>query len=143
MLQVRKVKFPLILVLIVFFSSGVFAQGTGIPVDIPGTGINFFLYRYEGAKPYEKVNAIWDNLSTVFSQWVETGQDPLALSTKDVQTKSNSSGTVSIYLKEQFIVEVDHYHAKINKATPAQLAQKWADNLKKGVEEFVVVNQPK
>ena len=140
----RKVKFLLIVVLVVMLSSGVFAQVQGIPVDIPGTGVNFFLYRYEGnAAPHDKVNTIWANLSNAFAQWVDAGQKPQALSGKDVQIKTNSSGSVSIYVKEQFIVEVDQYHAKVNKATPAQLAEKWAANLRKGVDTFVTINEAK
>lgn len=139
----RKVKFLLIVVLIATLSGGAFAQTKGIPVDIPGTGLNFFLYRYEEVAPHDKVNAIWANLSNAFAQWVDAGQDPLALSGKDVQIKTNSSGSVSIYIKEQFIVEVDQYHAKINKATTPQLAEKWADNLRKGVDKFVSINEPK
>lgn len=140
----RKVKFLLIVVLVMVLSSGVFAQVQGIPVDIPGTGVNFFLYRYEGSSaPHGKVNEIWANLSNAFTQWVDGGQSPQALAGKDVQIKTNSSGSVNIYVKDQFIVEVDQYHAKINKATPAQLAEKWAANLRKGIDEFVAINAPK
>lgn len=120
-----------------------FAQTQGLPVDIPGTGLNFFLYRYEGADvPYDKVNAIWANLSAAFGQWVEEGQVPGALTADDVRILTDESGTVEIYLKKQFIVEVDEYHARINQATPLQLAEKWAENLRRGVEKFVSINVP-
>ena len=140
----RKVIFAVALSLIVLFSSGVWAQGVGIPVDIPGTVVNFFLYRYEGdQKPYNQVNAIWANLSAAFDQWVVSTQDPADLSGKDVHIVVNASGSVSVFLKDHFIVEVDQYHAKINRATPQQLAEKWAANLREGVEKFVSINQPK
>ena len=48
-----------------------------------------------------------------------------------------------IYLKGQLIVVVDEFHAKANFATRLQLAEKWAANLKKGVEVFVELNQPR
>lgn len=140
----RKVKFLLIVALVVLLSNGALAQVKGVPVDIPGTGVNFFLYRYEGVEaPYNEINQIWANLSSIFSRWVEEGQKPGTLTGEDVLVKVNGSGSVTIYIKDQFIVEVDEYHAKINKATPAQLGEKWAANLKLGVEKFVAINQPK
>ncbi|NMB01232.1 MAG: hypothetical protein GX971_06910 [Firmicutes bacterium] len=140
-MQVRKLNFFLVVTLVTMLSGTVLAQG--IPVDIPGTGVNFFLYRYEGQNPHEKINDIWANLTKVFSDWVEAGQKPGALSGKDVQIKTNSSGSVSLYVKDQFILEVDQYHAQANKATPAQLAEKWAANLRAGVDAFVTINELK
>lgn len=140
----RKLTFLLVVVLVAVLSGPIMAQTKGFPVDIPGTGVNFFLYRYEGNNvPYDKINAIWANLSKVFADWVEAGQDPAQLSGKDVQIKTNAAGAVGLYVKDQFIVEVDQFHAAANKATPAQLAEKWAANLRLGVETFVAVNQPK
>ena len=133
-MQVRKVNFLLVVALVVVFSGAVLAQS--VPVDIPGTGMNFFLYRYEGQTvPYEKIDTIWDNLSQVFQAWVDGGQDPDALSGQDVQVKG-----ADIYVKNQFIVTADQYHADANRATPSQLAEKWAANLRKGVDAFVAIN---
>lgn len=144
-MQVRKLNFFLVVVLIAMLSGGtVLAQGQGVPVDIPGTGVNFFLYRYEGQdEPYDKINEIWANLSIVFSEWEKDGQKPGALSAEDVQIKANASGSVSLYVKDQFILEVDEYHARANKATPAQLAEKWAANLREGIDAFVTINELK
>lgn len=139
-MQVRKSNFLLVVLIAVAVLSGtVLAQGKGIPVDIPGTGVNFFLYRYEGSVPHAKIETIWENLSKVFAEWSAAGQNPQALSGKDVTIKT-VAGSVNLYVKDHFILEVDQYHAKANKATPAQLAEKWADNLRKGVDEFVAVN---
>lgn len=80
-------------------------------------------------------------MSAVFAAWVEAGQDPAALTAKDVQIRTED-GTVSLYVKDQFIVEVDAYHAALNKATKAQLAEKWAANLRRGIEAFVAINEP-
>lgn len=133
-MQVRKLNFLLVVALVALLSSTVFAQG--VPVDIPGTGVNFFLYRYEGqAVPHDKINAIWENISKAFQAWVDGGQQPGALSGKDVQVKGND-----LYVKDQFILTVDQYHADANRATRAQLAEKWAANLRKGVEAFVAIN---
>lgn len=141
-MQVRKINFLLVVVLLMVFSTNVLAQSKSIPVDIPGTGVHFFMYRYEGTTPpYDQISKIWANLSSVFSAWVEAGQDPSALSAKDVQIKTDASGAVSLYVKDTFIVEVDEYHASLNKATKAQLAEKWAANLKRGVEAFVAINE--
>lgn len=126
--------------MVALLSSGALAQVKGIPVDIPGTGVNFFLYRYEGPAPYDKINAIWDNLSEVFAAWVDAGQRTDDLSSKDVHIIIDPNGEVAIYIKDQLIVVVDEYHATINKATPAQLAEKWAVNLRLGVDEFVANN---
>ncbi len=144
-MQVRKTSLVLAAALVLLTTGMAWAQeGQGIPVDIPGTGVNFFLYRFEGdQKPYEEVNQIWANLSAAFAQWVEAGQKPADLSKEDVHVKVNPTGSVSIYIKEQFIVEVDDYHAKINRATPRQLAEMWAENLKAGVEKFVSINELK
>lgn len=129
----------MVLAVVLLFSS--FASAQGIPVDIPGTGVNFFLYRYEGPIiPYQEINAIWANLSSAFSQWVNEGQDPRALTGDNVQVLIDETGKVEIYIKNQFIVKVDEYHAKLNKATPVQLAEKWAENLRLGVEKFVAIN---
>ncbi|HAI52623.1 MAG: hypothetical protein WBI99_06255 [Limnochordia bacterium] len=138
----RKINLLLVVLLVAVLSTTVLAQPKGILVDIPGTGVHFFTYRYEGdAPPYDKVNAIWANLSAVFAAWVEAGQDPAALTAKDVQIRTED-GTVSLYVKDQFIVEVDAYHAALNKATKAQLAEKWAANLRRGIEAFVAINEP-
>lgn len=142
----RRIFFMVALVLVAAVSCGVGAQelGSGIPVDIPGTGVNFFLYRFTGEeKPFHEVNAIWANLSKAFEQWVLAGQNPKDLTGEDVQVVVNPTGSVSLYLKDQFIVEVDEYHAKINRATPKQLAEKWAANLREGVERFVSINELK
>lgn len=130
----RKFNFLLVVALVAMLSGTVLAQG--IPVDIPGTGVNFFLYRFEGqVAPYEKINAIWENLSKAFQAWVDGGQQPGTLSGKDVQVKGHE-----LYVKDQFILAVDQYHANANKATQAQLAEKWAANLRKGVDAFVATN---
>lgn len=135
----RKLNFLVVVVLVAMLSGTVLAQGQGVPVDIPGTGVNFFLYRYEGQTvPHDKINLIWENLNRVFLEWVDGGQDPLALSGQDVQAKG-----ADIYVKDHFILTVDQYHANANKATPAQLAQKWAANLSEGVDAFVTINKLK
>lgn len=133
-MQVRKVNFLLVVALVALLSGAALAQG--IPVDIPGTGVNFFLYRYEGqVAPHDKINAIWENLTKAFQAWSDGGQQQGALSGKDVQVKGHE-----IYVKDQFILAVDQYHANANKATKAQLAEKWAANLRKGVDAFVTTN---
>jgi hypothetical protein len=133
-MQVRKLNFLLVIVLVALLSGTVLAQG--VPVDIPGTGVNFFLYRFEGqVAPHDKVNTIWENLTIAFQAWADGGQKPGDLSGKDVQVKGND-----IYVKDQFILTVDQYHADANKATRAQLAEKWAANLRKGVDAFVNTN---
>lgn len=144
-MQVQKTCLVLVAALILTITGIAWAQeGQGIPVDVPGTGVNFFLYRFEGEQtPYNEINQIWANLSTAFVQWVKAGQKPEDLSKKDVHVKVNPSGSVSIYIKDQFIVEIDEYHAKINRATPRQLAEVWAENLKAGVEQFVSTNELK
>lgn len=140
----RKINFLFVVLLVALLSGPVLAQSKGIPVDIPGTGIHFFTYRYEGTTPpYDQVNAIWSNLTKVFTEWVEAGQDPAKLTAKDVEIKTDAAGNVSLYVKGQFIVEVDAYHASFNKATKAQLAEKWAANLRRGVERFVAINLPR
>ncbi|NLJ73621.1 MAG: hypothetical protein GX331_01370 [Firmicutes bacterium] len=141
-MQRRKFSLLTALILVFLVSGGVFAQAKGFPVDIPGTGVNFFLYRYEGEKvPYAEINAIWANLSSAFLHWVEAGQNPQDLSEKDVAVRTTADGQVGIFLKDQLIVIVDDYHAKINRATPKQLGEMWAANLKKGVERFVMINE--
>lgn len=135
-MQVRKVNFLLVVALVVILSGTVLAQG--VPVDIPGTGVNFFLYRYEGSVPYDKIATIWENLSKAFQVWVDEGQEPGGLTGADVQVKGND-----IYVKDQFILTVDQFHANANKATRAQLAEKWAANLRQGVEAFVAINTGK
>jgi len=133
--------FALLLVLLAVSVAG--AQGNGIPVDIPGTDVNFFLYRYEGANPpYDALNTIWGRLSTVFTEWVITGQDPTMLSPDDVEVRS-TNGQTAIFLKDVLIVEIDDYHSQINRATKKQLGEMWASNLKKGVQVFVQTNQVK
>lgn len=142
-MQVRKFNFLLVVLLVAVLSATALAQSKGIPVDVPGTGVLFFTYRYEGnVPPYDAVNTIWTNLNTVFTAWVDAGQDPSALTGKDVQIKTDAAGNVSLYVKDQFIVEVDAYHAAANKSTKAQLAEKWAANLRRGVEAFVKINEP-
>lgn len=133
-MQVRKVNFLLVVALVALLSGTVLAQG--VPVDIPGTGVNFFLYRYEGQTvPYDKIDTIWENLSKAFQAWVDGGQQQDALSGEDVHVKGHD-----IYVKDQLILTVDQYHADANKATRAQLAEKWAANLRKGVDAFVTTN---
>ncbi|HHW72304.1 MAG TPA: hypothetical protein GX393_03655 [Firmicutes bacterium] len=139
----RKINFLLVVLLVAVLSSAVQAQVKGYPVDIPGTGVLFFTYRYEGnTAPYDKINEIWGNLTKVFTAWVDAGQNPSALTGKDVEIKTDAAGNVALYVKGQFIVEVDAFHAAYNKATKAQLAEKWAANLRKGIEAFVANNQP-
>lgn len=119
------------------------AQVKGYPVDIPGTNVHFFLYRYTGDEvPYDAIAQIWKNLSDVFIEWSAQGADPAALSPDDVTVKTVND-TVGVYLKGQLIVEVDEFHAKANYATRTQLANMWAENLKKGVEVFVELNKPR
>ena len=133
-MQVRKINFLLVVALVAVLSGTVLAQG--VPVDIPGTGVNFFLYRYEGQTvPSDKINGVWENLTKAFQAWADDGQEQGALSGKDVHVKGND-----IYVKDQFILTVDQYHADANKATRAQLAEKWAANLRKGVDAFVETN---
>ncbi len=130
----RKVNFVLVVALVALMSGAVLAQS--VPVDIPGTGVNFFLYRYEGQTvPHDKIDTIWLNISKVFQTWVEEGQSPASLSGKDVQVKG-----ADLFIKDQFILTVDQFHANANKATPAQLAEKWAANLRQGVDAFVEIN---
>ena len=139
----RKFNFLLVVLLVAVLSAAALAQSKGIPVDVPGTGVLFFTYRYEGnVPPYDAVNTIWTNLNTVFTAWVDAGQDPSALTAKDVEIRTDAAGDVALYVKGQFIVEVDAYHAEQNKATKAQLAEKWAANLRKGIEVFVTLNKP-
>jgi hypothetical protein len=131
------------LLIVLAISSVVKGQTKGYPVDIPGTNVNFFLYRYTGDEvPYDEINMIWKNLSDVFVEWSAQGADPKALSPDDVTIKTVDD-VVGIYLKGQLIVVVDEFHAKANYATRLQLAEKWAANLKKGVEVFVELNQPR
>jgi hypothetical protein len=119
------------------------AEIKGYPVDIPGTNVNFFLYRYTGDEvPYDAIGQIWKNLSDVLVQWSSEGADPSALSPADVEVKTVGD-VVGVYLKGQLIVEVDEFHATANHATRVQLATMWAENLKKGVEVFVELNQPR
>ena len=133
-MQVRKLNFLLVVALVVVLSGTVLAQG--VPVDIPGTGVNFFLYRYEGSVvPHYKINEIWENLTEAFQAWADAGQKQGGLSGADVQVKGND-----IYVKDQFILTVSQYHANANKATRAQLAEKWAANLREGVDVFVATN---
>jgi len=140
---VRRMNLLLVVLLVAVVSTTVLAQSKGIPVDIPGTGVHFFTYRYEGTTPpYDQINTIWANLSKVFGAWVDAGQDPSALTAKDVEIRTDAAGDVALYVKGQFIVEVDAYHAEQNKATKAQLAEKWAANLRKGIEVFVTLNKP-
>ncbi|NMB21376.1 MAG: hypothetical protein GX979_10960 [Firmicutes bacterium] len=130
----RKFNFLLVIALVAMLSGTVLAQG--VPVDIPGTGVNFFLYRYEGnAVPYDKISTIWENITKAFQVWVDAGQEQDGLSGADVRVQGND-----IYVKDQFILTVDQYHANANKATRAQLAEKWAANLRKGVDVFVATN---
>lgn len=138
----RKIGLCLLLLLVV--SSVAMAQPKGIPVDIPGTDTHFFLYRYEGDNPpYQKVEQIWERLSNVFLAWVEAGQDPAKLGAKNVTIKETDLGLPGLFIGDTLIVEVDEYHARINHATPRQLAEKWAENLETGVEAFVRNNLPK
>lgn len=131
------------LLIVLAIGSGVKANLNGYPIDIPGTNVNFFLYRYTGDQvPYDAIAEIWKNLSDVFIEWSTQGADPKALSPEDVSIKTVDN-KVGIYLKDHFIVEVDEFHAKANHATPAQLAQKWAANLKEGVQVFIELNQPR
>lgn len=143
-MQKRKFSLLTALVLVVLVSGGVYAEVKGYPVDIPGTGVNFFLYRYEGENvPYGEINSIWANLSSAFMQWVEAGQNPQDLSSNDVSVKTTENGQVGVFLKGQLIVIVDEYHAKINRAAPKQLGEMWAANLRKGVERFTAINELK
>ena len=112
-----------------------------IPVDIPGTNVNFFLYRYTGDEVPTCHCQIWKNLSDVFIEWASQGADPTALTSDDV-TVATVGDVVGIYLKGRLIVEVDEFHAQANYATRLQLADMWAANLKKGVDIFVDLNKP-
>ena len=135
----QRIRILLVVAIVVLIAGTAFAQG--FPVDIPGTGVHFFLYRYEGTDiPFQKINAIWANLSSAFSHWVDMGQDPDALTADDVRILTDQAGGAHLFIKDQFIVEVDEYHAKLNKTTPEKLAEIWAENLRRGVEEFVAVN---
>jgi hypothetical protein len=118
------------------------AEVKGYPVDIPGTNVNFFLYRYTGDEvPYDAIAQIWKNLSDVFIEWASQGADPTALTSDDV-TVATVGDVVGIYLKGRLIVEVDEFHAQANYATRLQLADMWAANLKKAVDIFVDLNKP-
>ena len=80
-------------------------------MDIPGTNVNFFLYRYTGDEvPYDAIAQIWKNLSDVFIEWASQGADPTALTSDDV-TVATVGDVVGIYLKGRLIVEVDEFHA--------------------------------
>jgi len=115
----------------------------GYPVDIPGTNVLFFTYRYTGDEvPYDDINAIWRNLSDVLIEWSARGAKPEELSPADVEVKTVND-EVGIYLKGRLIVAVDESHAKANYATRQQLANMWAENLRKGIKIFVELNQPR
>ncbi len=129
-------------ILVVFlFTAGASAQVKSLPVDVPGTNVHFFLMRYtEDAPPYMQVDLVWDRLNQVFLNWVDQGQDPQALTPEMVTTGLSENNTAAVFLQGTLIVEVDEFHSTYNRATPAQLAEMWAANLRKGVESFVSIN---
>lgn len=135
----KKALFALSLLLIL---SAVTYAMPGIPVDIPGTNVHFFLYRYEtGTPPYGEVATIWARLSGVFNTWAEKeGKNPALLTPNHVTIAQTTEGHLGIYLKGTLIVVVDEYHAKANHATKDQLAQMWARNLEEGVAVFAEQN---
>ena len=139
----RKFNFLLVVLLVAVLSAAALAQSKGIPVDVPGTGVLFFTYRYEGnVPPYDAVNTIWTNLNTVFHSMGGRWPGPLCPHRQRCADQDRCSGQCQLVCEGSFIVEVDAYHAAANKATKAQLAEKWAANLRRGVEAFVKINEP-
>ena len=118
------------------------AEIKGYPVDIPGTNVNFFLYRYTGDEvPYDAIGQIWKTERRLVLSGLPRGGSICSFPA-DVEVKTVGD-VVGVYLKGQLIVEVDEFHATANHATRVQLATMWAENLKKGVEVFVELNQPR
>lgn len=132
------------LLVVLFVGLAASAQVNSLPVDVPGTNELFFQIRYEGTEPpYAKAHQIWNRLNQVFFRWVDESQDPNALGSEDVTVSQTAAGHPAIFLKDTLVVEVDEFHAQYNRATPAQLADMWAANLRKGVTAFVQTNVKK
>ncbi len=127
--------------LVLLMTSFVAAQPKSIAIDVPGTDVHFFSLRYEGdTPPYQKANEIWERLNSVLLSWVDQGQDPTMLTSAMVSTGLTSDGSMAVFLKDTYIITVDEFHATINRATPEQLAEMWANNLRKGITVFVQTN---
>lgn len=142
-MQKQRLFYGLTLAFVLVLSFSVSAS-PGIPIDIPGTQVHFFTLRYEAtAPPYDQVELIWQRLSSVFQQWVEDGQNPEALSPEMVIIENAPQGKQAIFLKGTLIVEVDSYHAQVNRASIEQVARVWADNLREGITIFVENNTPR
>ena len=120
------------------------AQVNSYPVDVPGTNVHFFLMRYEGATPpYAAIQTVWERIGRVSHEWSLAGRDPQTMSAQDVSVGRTEGGQVAVMLKGQLIVTIDDFHAQYNRATPTQLAEKWAANLRDGVTAFVEINEQK
>lgn len=133
-----------LLVVLLVFSGNVLANPNSYPVDIPGTDLHFFSYRFEGdVPPFEKIEDIWKRLGDVIQDWVEHGREPLQLTADHVEVKKTSDNQWGVYLKGQLIVIADQYHAQVNRSTSEKLSKQWAANLAKGIEAFTEINVKK
>ncbi len=141
----KAAKVLLLVVSFLLLTSGLgLAQVNSYPVDVPGTNVHFFLMRYEGATPpYAAIQTIWERIGTVFHEWSLAGRDPEALTAHDVTVGKTEAGQMAVWLKGHLIVTIDDFHARYNRATPEQLAEKWAVNLREGVTAFVEINERK
>ncbi len=134
----------LVVLLFVAVGSVGAAQIQSYPVDIPGTDVHFFMMRYEGdTPPFAEINAIWERISEVFAQWSLEGKDPSALTPDHVTVGTCEDGRPAVMLKGNRIVSVDALHARHNRATAQQVAEKWAENLREGVAVFAERNVKK
>lgn len=94
---------------------------------------------FKGASPQERANTVYKRLWHVLDSTAPEKRLELPDQVRVTQVKADTC----IFIGDYLIVTIDDIHARLNRCSPQELAEVWADNLRRGLSRYLDINAPK
>ncbi|MGI6083393.1 MAG: hypothetical protein ACOYEP_11025 [Limnochordia bacterium] len=107
-------------------------------VEVGGVTLFRFVEPYKGMSPHERASIVYRRLWHV----LDTTAPERRMELLDQIRVDNVKTDVCIFIGDHLIVTIDDIHPRINQASPQELAHIWADNLRRGLANYLRINAP-
>jgi|LSQX01.3.fsa_nt_gb hypothetical protein len=107
-------------------------------VELGGVTVFRFVEPYKGISPHERASIIYRRLWHV----LDTTAPEKRIDLIDQIRVGNIKNDVCIFIGDHLIVTIDDIHPRLNHASPQELANIWADNLRRGLANYLRINAP-
>lgn len=108
-------------------------------VELGGVTLFRFVEPFKDVSPQERVSIIYQRLWYVLDSTVPERR----LELRDQVRVDKIRADMCIFVGDYLIVTIDEVHARINRCSPQELAEVWADNLRRGLSRYLEINAPK